>query len=229
VITGFHGWAAFKSMNVGVGPRAIRIVPLFLLLPWGGVAFSQSAPDVLKGMKHSASLTFMKKDGTCVDGPISKIDPNAVTIQQIQKPPVTILRNDLVQVSQGDVLVFSARSSWADVQAVHLLPRESFTLKIRNGKVIEGRPFRVDADSIVFKRGFWMKKRYGKDQILTMDYLRVKPESDVFDYFAQEAPALLFFYPEFYDRLSGLEGRIPVRLYDALLSEDDTQLKCSRH
>jgi hypothetical protein len=226
VITGFHGWAAFKSMNVGVCRRAIRIALVFLLLPWGGFAFSQSVPGSLRGLKHSASLTFMEKDGTCVDGPIFKIDPKAVSIQQVQKPPVTILRNDLVQVSQRDALVFSARSSWADVQAVHLLPRESFMLKIRNGKVIKGRPFRVVADGIVFKRGLWMKKRFGKDQILTVDYLRVKPDSDVFDYFAQEAPAMLFFYPEFYDRLSGLEGRIPVRLYDVVRREDNATLKC---
>jgi hypothetical protein len=34
-----------------------------------------------------------------------------------------------------------------------------------------------------------------------------------------EAPESLFFYPEFYYRLAGLEGRIPVRLYDASVPE----------
>ena len=43
----------------------------------------------------------------------------------------------------------------------------------------------------------------------------------------QEAPALLFFYPEFYDRLRGLEGKVPVRLYDALQPENDAPLHCS--
>jgi hypothetical protein len=175
---------------------------------------------------HSSSFTFMKKDGSCVDGPISRIDPKVVTIRQYQKPPVTIQRNDLLQISQGDALVYSARSSWADVEAVHLLAHESLMLKIRNGKVVKGRPFLVTPNGIVFKQAFWRKKLYDKDQIVTVDYLRMKPESDAFDYFAQEAPALLFFYPEFYDRLAGLEGRIPVHLYDALLPEDDAQLKC---
>jgi hypothetical protein len=214
-------------MNAGAARRGFRIAVLLFLLPWSGFAFAQQGRDSLKRVTHSASLTFMRKDGTCVDGPISKIDPKTVTVQQYQKPPILIPRQDLLQVSQGDALVFSARSSWADVQAVHLLPRESFNLKLRNGKTIKGRPLQITADGMVFKHILWMKKRYGKDQIVTVDYLRLKPESNVFDYFGQEAPALLFFYPEFYDRLSGLEGRIPVRLYDALLKEDDAVLKCS--
>ena len=83
-------------------------------------------------------------------------------------------------------------------------------------------------DSIVYKRFLWMKKRYGKDQIVNVTYLRLKPDSDAFSYFFQEGPAMLFFYPEFYDRLVGLDGRIPVRLYDVLQPEDDAQLKCLR-
>jgi len=86
----------------------------------------------------------------------------------------------------------------------------------------------VTADGIVYKRFLWITKRYGKDQIVMVDYLRMKPESDAFDYFAQEGPAMLFFYPEFYDRLKGLEGRIPVRLYDAVMREDDAILQCLR-
>jgi hypothetical protein len=133
----------------------------------------------------------------------------------------------LLQVSQRDSLLFSARSSWADVEAVHLRLPESFELKLRNGQVITARPLRVTADGLVFKRFLWLTKKYSKAQIVTVDYLRVKPDSEVFDYFTQEAPALLFFYPEFYDRLKGLEGRIPVRLYDAVRAEDDAVLKCS--
>ena len=168
----------------------------------------------------------MKKDGSCVAGPILKIEPRVVTVRA-QMGPVTIPRQDLLEVSQGDSLVFSARSSWADVEEVHLRSRESLWVKLRNGKLITEIPLQVTADGLVYKRFLWLKKRYAKAQIVTVDYLRPKPDADVFDYFTQEAPALLFFYPEFYDRLKGLEGRIPVRLYDAVLPEDDAVLKCS--
>jgi hypothetical protein len=207
--------------------RGLRIAALILLLQWSGFVFSQRAHrDSLQRAPRSTSLTFMRKDRSCVDGPIAKIDPTVVTIQQNQKPPVTLQRSDLLRVSQGDALVFSARSSWADVEAVHLLPRESFLVKLHNGKVIKDRPLRVAADGMLFKRFLRRTKRIAKDRIVTVDYLRMRPESDAFDYFAEEAPALLFFYPEFYDRLAGLEGRIPVRLYDAVRPEDDAPLKC---
>lgn len=170
----------------------------------------------------------MKRDGVCVDGPIARIEPKAIEIKQANGAPVRIERSDLLQVSQGNALVFSARSSWSDVETVHLQPRESFILKLRNARTIQGRPFRITPDSIVFKIGPWMKKRYGKDQIVTVDYLRMKPDSAAFDYFAQEAPAMLFFYPDFYDRLAGLEGKVPVRLYDALQPENDKPPQCAR-
>jgi len=229
VITGFQGWTVGQSKRVGAGGSGLRIAALILLLQWSGFAFSQKAHRSPPGAVHSASLRFMRKDGSCVDGPISKIDPKSVTITQSAQPPVSIQRNDLLQVSQGDALVFSARSSWADVEALHLLPREAFSIRLHNGKTIKDSPLRVTADGMVFKRYLWMTKRIGKDQIVTVDYLRMKPESDAFDYFAQEAPALLFFYPEFYDRLAGLEGRIPVRLYDAVRPEEDAPLKCLQH
>ena len=173
-----------------------------------------------------ASMTFMKRDGSCVVGPIVKIEPKVVTVRA-QAGPTTIARRDLLQVSEGDSLVFSARSSWADVETEHLRQREGLTVKLRNGKLITEIPLEVTSDGLVYKRFLWLKKRYPKAQIVTVDYLRTKPNSDVFDYFTQEAPALLFFYPEFYDRLKGLEGRIPVRLYDAVMAEDDAALKCS--
>jgi hypothetical protein len=178
-------------------------------------------------VQANSSLTFMRRDLSCVDGPIAKIDPKAVIVQSAQMGPVTIARQDLLQVSQGGSLVFSARSSWADVVAVHLRSRETLDVKLRNGKMINSIPLRVSGDGLVYKRFLWLKTRYGKDQIVTVDYLRMKPDSDAFDYFTQTAPALLFFYPEFYDRLKGLEGRIPVRLYNAVQPQNDAVLSCS--
>jgi hypothetical protein len=174
----------------------------------------------------SLSLSFMKRDLSCVDGPIAKIEPKVVTVQS-QSGPVAIARQDLLQVSQRGSLVFSARSSWADVLAVHRRLPESFAVKLRSGTVITDQPLGVTADGFVYKRFLWLKKRIPKSQIVTVDYLRVKPDSNGFDYFTQEAPALLFFYPESYDRLKGLEGRIPVRLYDVVMRQDDAPLKCS--
>jgi len=206
----------------------LRLGAAILILNAGGLGFAQfHRRNKVESVAPSTSLTFMKRDGSCVTGPILKIEPKLLTVRGPQSAPVAIERKDLLQASQGDSLVFSARSSWADVEAVHLRPRESFEVKLRNSKLIEERPLRVTDDGFVYKRFLWLKKRYAKAQVVTVDYLRMRPDSDVFDYFTQEAPSLLFFYPESYDRLKGLEGRIPVRLYDAAMRDDDTALRCS--
>ena len=44
-------------------------------------------------------------DGTCIDGPIAKADAATVVVQPYGKPPVTIPRPDLLQISQGDALI----------------------------------------------------------------------------------------------------------------------------
>jgi hypothetical protein len=230
VITGFPGWAAGESLTRHTARTGVRFAFVFLLPALTTVSFSQPSRS-LRRVPVSSSMTFIKKDGLCLEGSIARIQPKAVTIQQTGKPEVTVQRSELLQASQGNSLLFSARSSWADVMAVHLLPRESLAIRFRSAKAIKtikGRPLRVTDDGFVFKRWIWSRKRYAKNQIVTVDYLRVKPDANGFDYFAQEAPALLFFYPEFYDRLRGLEGKVPVRLYDALLPEDDAVLTCSR-
>jgi hypothetical protein len=203
-----------------------RIAIVFYVLHYCPCLFSQATPDTLRGVSHSASLAFLKRDGTCVEGPISKVDAQAVTIQPYQKPPISIQREDLLQVRQGDALVFSAVSSWDDVMAAHVVPHEGFVLKTRSGKVVKGVPSKVTQDSITLKQGL-ITTEYSKAEIIAVDYLRVKPRTDTWGYFAQESPELLFLFPETYYRLLGLEGRVPVRLFDASKPEAGALLQCS--
>lgn len=228
-----HQWGAMRAKVLSMNPRGNKtnrvrknlsrfgIIVLLLLLGPAPYGLSQSAPDALKGVTHSASLTFVKRDGTRVEGPISKIDAKSITIQPYKQTPITIARVDLLQVRQGDALLFSAISSWGDVEAARVVPHEEFILRMQSGKVVKGRPLKVTADSITLKHGL-ITTDYAKTEIKTVDYLRVKPGTDTWGYFAQESPELLFFFPETYYRLMGLEGRIPVRLYDASVPEGDT-------
>jgi hypothetical protein len=230
VTTGSQGCSHTPSTYPVAGSKAVCIALLLLLAQSSCLGSAQllHRRRPKPAQPTSTSFTFMKKDRTCVAGPISRIDSGSVTIEPSQAPALTLERADLLQVTQNDSVLFSARSSWPDVEAVHLLAHESFLLSLRSGKTIIARPLRVTDDGMIFKRDIWLKQRLPKDQIQTVAYLRVKPNSKVFDYFTQEAPALLFFYPEYYDRLSGLEGRIPVRLYDAVMAQNDSTLTCSR-
>jgi hypothetical protein len=189
-------------------------------------AAAQTPPDTLASVTHSATFTFMERDGTCVRGRIAKAEATTVTVQPSRMPPVTLQRAKVLQVSQGNALLYSARSSWADVADTHLYPREALVLIIKNRKRIKGAPVEVTSDTIKVKHGLSMTT-LPKSDVVIVDYLRVKPPTDGFILAIEEAPFALLFYPEFYYRLAGLEGRIPVRLYDASKPEDNTPLTCA--
>lgn len=202
----------------------IRAIALCIL---GAVIYvhAQSAPNGLKDATHSASLTFFLKDGTCIYGTISKADADTIVVNRTPQGPIPLQKSSLLQVSQGNALLFSARSSWLDVSDAPVNSQETFVLQLRDGKRVKGRPSKVTPDSITLKQAF-SRQTYLKSAVATVTYLRVKPESDNFDYLSQEAPYLLFFDPEFYSRAMRLEGRIPVLLYDSSKPEDDSRLQC---
>lgn len=160
-----------------------------------------------------------------MEAPISKADAHTVTIQPYKKPPITIQRDDLLQVRQGDALIFSAISSWSDVVEAHVVKHEAFVLKTRKGGVISGRPLQVTKDSITLRHGL-STTVYQKNEIATVDYLRVEPPTDSWGYFETESPELLFFLPETYLRLMGLEGTVRVRLFDASKPEENEHVQC---
>ncbi len=111
--------------------------------------------------------------------------------------------------------------------AAHVVPHEAFVLKTRSGKVVKGVPSKVTQDGITLKQGL-ITAEYSKADIVTVDYLRVRPRTDGWDYVAQESPELLFLLPETYYRAMGLEGTVPVRLFDATKPEAGaTVLACS--
>jgi hypothetical protein len=186
----------------------------------------QSEPNSLDSVTHSASFKFVERDGTCVYGKVLKADATSITMQPFEKPPITRQKKGLLQVSQGNALLYSARSSWADVSAAILYPHEALVLSLKGGRQVKGKPTKTSPDSITLKHGFG-STLYPKSEIVTVDYLRVKPATDAFMTVLGEAPWMLVFDPEFYYRATGLPGRIKIRLYDATKPEDDTPVACT--
>lgn len=181
---------------------------------------AQSTPNSLSSVSHSATLTFVQRDGTCMRGTITKADAISVTVEPFKQQPITLQRDNLLQVSQGNALLFSARSSWTDVVHTHLYPRESLVVGTKGGKKIKGKPVSVTADNITIKHAL-STSVIAKSDVTSVDYLRLKPATDSFNLALEEAPWALVFYPEFYGRAVGLEGWLPVRLYDISKPEDD--------
>lgn len=211
-----------------LGVRVNWVVLLLCSAIWYQIALAQQKSDGLHHISPQSSITVIERNGKCIYGPISKADASNLTITPYGKAPVTIQRTDIFAASQGDALLFTESNTWINVQqtAAHVLPGEDFLLRLKNGKVVKGKPVQVKPDSMSLKHGF-STSEYQKSAIATVDYLRWRPESDKFDYYSQEAPALLFLDPEFYSRAMGLEGRIVVRLYNAAEPITDPIPKCS--
>ena len=206
----------------GSDPLRSTLAALLLMSTCAG---AQSGADALGSVTHSSSFTFLQRDGTCVYGKVSKADATSVIVQPFDKPPVTLQSGSLLQVRQGNALLYTARSSWADVSGVVVYPREKFVLTLMSGKQVKGKPVKTNSDSIALKHGL-RTTIYPKAEVATIDYLRVKPPTDSFMYVLGEAPWILLFDPEFYYRSAGFAGKLQVRLYDATKPEDDTPVEC---
>jgi len=203
--------------------RAALHLATILILP---ISAHPQASDPMNHITHSATLTVLRRDTTCVHGTLKSANASAITLDLPDpRPSVTIPRPDILRVSDGDMPLYSARSSWYDVEHAHLYPRESFLLTLKSGKQITGRPIKTTQDTIILHHAF-ATTSFAKADISSIDYIRTKPTSNDMQYIDQEAPWLLIFDPEFYYRASGLAGRIKVRLYDASKPEDDEPLNC---
>ena len=178
-------------------------------------------------ISHDTSLDFTLRDGKCGRGSILNSDASAVTIKKYDAVQV-IPRNSILQIAQGDALLFSARSSWQDVRGVYVVHGESLRLELKNGEWVKGKPTYTAADSIRIKHGL-TSTEYEKADVAKVDYVRVIPPTDSFSYLRQESPFLVFFTREAYSRAIGLEGKVVVHLYDASKPEDNTKLSCQPH
>jgi hypothetical protein len=182
------------------------------------VTQSQSGP--LAGVTHASTFDVVQRDGSCIRGMLSKTDLKSLTIVPSQKQPITLQWDQLAEVSQGDALLFTTRSSWAQVIHTRLYPREALVVVTKVGKRYKGKPSAVTDRDITMSHGLH-KVVITKSDVALVDYLRDKPATDNFLFVLEEAPWALVFYPELYGRMVGLEGRIPVRIYDASKPEDD--------
>jgi hypothetical protein len=189
--------------------RSRLLLALPLLIPFVG---AQSTSN-LDHVSHSSTFNIVSRDGSCVRGLLKAVDADTLSLEPWKSPMVRLKRGDILQVSQGNALLYSAISSWDDVKSTHPVPREALVLTLSNGKRVKGQPIQIDDNSINLKHGL-ANTIFQKSEIQTVDYLRWRPESDGLDFMLEEAPYVALFYPELYYRALGLEGRVPVHLYD---------------
>jgi hypothetical protein len=191
----------------------IRSIAIVTVLRLTGIsyAFGQAVDKGLSRLQNDRVYSFLLKDGSCKFGELAKSNKQSVTIRSGGQPDTSVPIVDVVQFGQGPELFYDSRSSWVDVQGAKLYARESMLVTLKDGRVISGKPRKVDADTLSLEQAF-STKTISKQDV-----------QSVIEFVQEEAGFFQIFYPEFYERAFRTEGRVPVRLYDSSLPEDDSE------
>jgi len=201
-----------------------RNMSVALVLSIAGISYSygQDAQKALDGLKQDRVYTFLLKNGSCKFGELAMSSQQNVTIRATGQPDSSLAITEVVQIGQGSELFFDSRSSWKDVQAAKLYAHESMLVRLKDGESIIGKPEHIDVNTITIQQSF-SKRTIRKDDVRSIVTLKLRPATASFEFVQEEAGFFQIFYPEFYERAFRSEGRVPVKLYDASLPEDDSE------
>jgi len=91
--------------HILIHKRSLLVCAIIATLLCGVSVDGQTSPNSVGNITHSAGFNFMERDGTCVYGKILKADITSFTVQPFDKPSVTLQKEALLQVSQGNALL----------------------------------------------------------------------------------------------------------------------------
>jgi hypothetical protein len=216
---------------------ALAAIFLCLWLQQSGSAadFTGESWDNLRQLTHRATFIFMSKDRSCVAGTIDEVSDDAVVVVVARKTrhSVTVHRPDLLRVNYGTWgagVLFSSRSSWLDLSALISRKPANFHPKLSiqtksGGRRYEGKLASV-SDSILTLDSNHKVIDIPKAEIATASYIIPRPLSSSAAYADDELAFLKIFDPELWPKLLGFQGSLNVRLFDAVIPEDDSPVAC---
>jgi len=218
-------------MTVRIGTR---ILAAHLILAVQG--FSATSPDPWEALRHVTwRTTYIILDvrGNCISGRIKSLTNESVTVKYFewshglpQPRTITLERSDVLRISDGQKpidVVYSGRSSWADVRALHAIhPGEAVLLITKDGTRHKGRFSEVPDSEVKLKQGA-KTVQIAKSDVSQVYYIRGKPLTERALYSAQE---LAFFDPALWPYLLHVPPKVSVRVYDAAMPEDNGPCEC---
>jgi hypothetical protein len=201
------------------------------------VAAEDDAWTQLGSVDRSNLYTVALRSGKCGEGYIVKLDRSFIIIDSDSPPrrkvatvhhEVTIARADVLRIGEGTELreiLFSGRSSWADVLASHVGPREPLMVALKSGRQMEAVPAATSAADLTLKsRGKQIV--VPKIDISRVLYVRYKPVSVNYRWFAQEASIFALLSPKTWQYALKINAMISVLLYDSAMPEEDSLVGC---
>jgi len=205
------------------------------------------ADDSWNNLKHVTPeryYTVVDRKSNCITGHIVKADDHEFTLKLPNQTSATVDRANVLRVSvsqaapylpprvQADVgrvydVIYNDKSSWSDLKGV--AGQEKFgvagqEVKVvkTDGKTYEGRLSTISETQLEIDRTGG-KLEIAKGDVAQVYYLRPKPLTDSEKYSAQED---FWVDPRLWPYYLHLVPRLPVRLYDSSLPEDNAPVRC---
>lgn len=209
---------------------------LALLLPIA-LAADKDPWTQLGAIARDNLYTIAVRSGRCEQGYITNLDGSSLTISTDLPPTrktashghdVAILRSDIIRIGDGTEIhniIYSGRSSWVDVQASPVGPREHLMVALKSGRQVNIAPVATSASDLTFKSA-GKSVIVRKLDISRVFYVRLKPLPDTYRFLAQEAPYLLLFSPKTWQNALKINAMMSVLLYDSTVSEDNSLVPC---
>ena len=222
------------QLKLALSAPVLALAPCFLF--YASTAAADDSWQNLKHVTYERYYTVVDRKSNCTTGHIVKTNDHELTLKLPDRTYATFDRTNVLRVSvsqaapnfpprvQADVgrvydAIYNDKSSWGDLKS--LAGQEVKVVKT-GGEAYEGKLL------IVFETQLELDRTGGtlelaKQDIAQVYHLRPKPLTDSEKYSAQED---FWIDPRLWPYYLHLAPKVPVRLYDSSLVEDDTPVAC---
>jgi small nuclear ribonucleoprotein (snRNP)-like protein len=189
-----------------------------------GVGLVYGAKNVDDGWKKIGEFTkerkytVIRRDGRCFRGSIQSFDEKKLVLDAMEIPRTDVLRLSDTPFAPAHDVLFSSRSSWADVQGaepagpeyLEIVTKQDRTLKLKN-PVVSDEAIRDGKTTI------------SKADIRYVSYVRVKPLTASEEYALKEGAEIIVPKVWFGSRFM---AKTSVLIYNVDLSEENKPIGC---
>ena len=191
----------------------------------------------LAAIDRGKEYTVVLRSGRCERGTISKVDGGLLVVEPGPAPArktaprraETVSRPDVLRVGEGlgaREIVYSGRSSWADVGECVPGPREHLTVVLNTGQRIDTKRVALLVSEITIESGE-RSMTVPKRDVSRVLYVRFKPLPGGYEWMVQEAPFLALFSPKTWQNALKINAMMTVLLYDSTAGEDSSPVACA--
>lgn len=177
----------------------------------------------LRHVTNQRLYRIILRDGECRYGTLSSVGEQVLVVGAdsglgiaFKRSQIARVSDELTDLTRG--IVFSARSSWFDVQAARPTGTEYLHIVTKDGVERKWKHPVISDDSIA-SEGITV----GKTEVRYVFYVRSKPLSVDDEYYHPKAIKLFAATPWFTDLVP---GKISVPLYSSDLAEDNSPMTC---